>query len=49
MGLSLDHGGWPEGNPTRQVSIAPSTAPFENLEAATEARMKRYLDPRTNE
>lgn len=45
MGLWLDYGGWPDDKPTRQISIAPTTAPFESLETAIGANKERSLGP----
>jgi hypothetical protein len=45
LGLWLDYGGWPTGQPRHQVAIEPTTSPHDDLASALEAGTARILEP----
>ncbi|MEM7444794.1 MAG: hypothetical protein AAF414_15840 [Pseudomonadota bacterium] len=45
LGLWLDYGGWPDGDPVHQVAIEPTTAPADDLATAREGGRQCVLEP----
>ena len=45
LGIWLDYGGWPPGEPRHQVAIEPTTSPDDDLASAIAAGRARILEP----
>lgn len=43
LGIWLDYGGWPEGEPVHQIAIEPTTAPADDLAGARKDEQARWL------
>ena len=46
LGIWIDTGGWPVGEPRHQVALEPTSAPFDDLAAALEAGRAAWVSPR---
>ena len=47
LGIWLDYGGWPPGDPRHQVAIEPTTSADDDLASAVAAGRARILEPGT--
>ena len=47
LGIWLDYGGWPPGEPRHQVAIEPTTSADDDLASAIAAGRARILEPGT--